>query len=258
MFDPTIGRWLTQDPEAFDAGDADLYRYCGNDPTNWVDPSGLDDLPVSRGTIRISAPGFTDSESSILMRTTRRAIEKIEKARIMLRDHWDELKELSLVEIPMAPPFTHKRYIKLSTVLTKPYGGFNVSGVLKVTVREIYLRRMADILDRIKDGSCDFEPDRKWTGPKGDTDAYVVDIVILWRTQISGQTIHLTQVFWGHPHQRQVDVLIREFGRTVGFSETGTGDLELDADEWDNTIDFLADKYDEMMRRNERMRPKNE
>jgi hypothetical protein len=41
MFDPSIGRFLEEDPDSFAAGDADLYRYCGNDPTNATDPSGL-------------------------------------------------------------------------------------------------------------------------------------------------------------------------------------------------------------------------
>jgi uncharacterized protein RhaS with RHS repeats len=40
-FDPTIGRWLEQDPIGFVGGDANLYRYVGNDPTNATDPSGL-------------------------------------------------------------------------------------------------------------------------------------------------------------------------------------------------------------------------
>lgn len=41
MYDPILGRWLEQDPIGFDAGDMNLYRFVGNDPTNTVDPSGL-------------------------------------------------------------------------------------------------------------------------------------------------------------------------------------------------------------------------
>jgi hypothetical protein len=41
MFDPTVGRWLQEDPERFAAGDSNLYRYTGNDPTNLTDPTGL-------------------------------------------------------------------------------------------------------------------------------------------------------------------------------------------------------------------------
>ncbi len=40
-YDPTTGRWLTQDPLGFDAGDSNLYRYVNNAPTMAKDPSGL-------------------------------------------------------------------------------------------------------------------------------------------------------------------------------------------------------------------------
>jgi RHS repeat-associated protein len=38
--DPTTGRWTTQDPMGFAAGDANLYRYVGNMATMATDPSG--------------------------------------------------------------------------------------------------------------------------------------------------------------------------------------------------------------------------
>jgi RHS repeat-associated protein len=41
-YDPNTGRWLTQDPIGFSAGDANTYRYVGNTPPNARDPSGLD------------------------------------------------------------------------------------------------------------------------------------------------------------------------------------------------------------------------
>jgi len=39
-YDPTLGRWIGQDPIGFEAGDANLYRYVGNIPTAFTDPSG--------------------------------------------------------------------------------------------------------------------------------------------------------------------------------------------------------------------------
>jgi RHS repeat-associated protein len=42
MYDPSSGRFVLPDPIGFAAGDANLYRYCGNDPVNHTDPSGLD------------------------------------------------------------------------------------------------------------------------------------------------------------------------------------------------------------------------
>ncbi len=41
MYDPTIGRWISEDPIGFAGGDPNLYRYVGNSPTNATDPSGL-------------------------------------------------------------------------------------------------------------------------------------------------------------------------------------------------------------------------
>jgi RHS repeat-associated protein len=40
-YDPSTGRWTQQDPLGFAAGDANLYRYVGNQPTGYIDPSGL-------------------------------------------------------------------------------------------------------------------------------------------------------------------------------------------------------------------------
>jgi RHS repeat-associated protein len=44
-YDPAIGRWLSEDPLGFAAGDENLYRYVGNGPTNAVDPDGRDRIP---------------------------------------------------------------------------------------------------------------------------------------------------------------------------------------------------------------------
>ncbi len=41
-YDPATGRWTTLDPSGLTAGDANEYRFVGNDPTNAIDPSGLD------------------------------------------------------------------------------------------------------------------------------------------------------------------------------------------------------------------------
>jgi RHS repeat-associated protein len=39
-YDSSTGRWLSQDPLGFDAGDSNLYRYVKNGPTMATDPSG--------------------------------------------------------------------------------------------------------------------------------------------------------------------------------------------------------------------------
>jgi len=40
-YDGLVGRWLSEDPTGFDAGDGNLYRYVGNRAVRITDPSGL-------------------------------------------------------------------------------------------------------------------------------------------------------------------------------------------------------------------------
>ena len=40
-YDPAAGRFLSEDPIGFEAGDQNLYRYVLNNPTNLTDPDGL-------------------------------------------------------------------------------------------------------------------------------------------------------------------------------------------------------------------------
>lgn len=40
-YDPVVGRFISEDPIGFEAGDANLYRYVGNSPINDTDPTGL-------------------------------------------------------------------------------------------------------------------------------------------------------------------------------------------------------------------------
>ena len=41
-YHPGLGRFLSEDPKGFDAGDYNLFRYCKNDPEDLTDPMGLD------------------------------------------------------------------------------------------------------------------------------------------------------------------------------------------------------------------------
>jgi RHS repeat-associated protein len=52
-YDPLLHQWLSEDPEGFDAGDANTRRYVGNDPVNNVDPDGRE--PISLTILGIGA-----------------------------------------------------------------------------------------------------------------------------------------------------------------------------------------------------------
>jgi uncharacterized protein RhaS with RHS repeats len=41
MYDPTVGRFIEEDPTGISGGDTNFYRYCDNSPVNYTDPSGL-------------------------------------------------------------------------------------------------------------------------------------------------------------------------------------------------------------------------
>lgn len=53
QYDPVTGTWTSRDPIGFAAGDANLYRYVGNNSLNAVDPEGLElqtrPLPIDGG-----------------------------------------------------------------------------------------------------------------------------------------------------------------------------------------------------------------
>jgi RHS repeat-associated protein len=40
-YHPGLGRFMSEDPKLFDAGDYNLFRYCHNDPVDFTDPMGL-------------------------------------------------------------------------------------------------------------------------------------------------------------------------------------------------------------------------
>ena len=48
-YDSETGRWISQDPIGFAAGDGNLYRYVSNGSTGAVDPSGLQDPSIASG-----------------------------------------------------------------------------------------------------------------------------------------------------------------------------------------------------------------
>lgn len=46
-YDPTIGKWISEDPIGFAAGDGNLSRYVGNSAWNKVDPTGLQEVKIN-------------------------------------------------------------------------------------------------------------------------------------------------------------------------------------------------------------------
>jgi RHS repeat-associated protein len=69
-YDPTLQRFLSEDPDGFSSGDLNLYRYVGNNPTNFTDPSGRLAwfIPIIWGAIELGLAIYDayDTASTIL------------------------------------------------------------------------------------------------------------------------------------------------------------------------------------------------
>jgi RHS repeat-associated protein len=81
-YDAAIGRWTQEDPIGFAAGDANLYRYVGNGPTNFVDPSGLYSDPLNEQLDRMqrSGRGFRPFSPVTQSRVSRQAVAQLQVA----------------------------------------------------------------------------------------------------------------------------------------------------------------------------------
>jgi hypothetical protein len=54
MYDPKVGRWLSEDPIGFRADEANLSRYVGNSPLLYLDPSGLVEMALIGGGLQVT------------------------------------------------------------------------------------------------------------------------------------------------------------------------------------------------------------
>jgi RHS repeat-associated protein len=81
-YDAAIGRWTQEDPIGFAAGDANLYRYVGNGPTNFTDPSGLYSDPLNEQLDRLqrSGRGFRPFSPVTQSRVSRQAVAQLQVA----------------------------------------------------------------------------------------------------------------------------------------------------------------------------------
>jgi RHS repeat-associated protein len=65
-YHPGLGRFMSEDPKLFDAGDYNLFRYCANDPLDKTDPMGLffgwDDAAFAAGgaAVGLGSQAFQD------------------------------------------------------------------------------------------------------------------------------------------------------------------------------------------------------
>jgi RHS repeat-associated protein len=60
-YHPILGRFMSEDPKLFDAGDYNLFRYCHNDPIDFTDPMGLESTAWAQAII----PGQMEWDNAV-------------------------------------------------------------------------------------------------------------------------------------------------------------------------------------------------
>ncbi len=103
-YDPTIKRFLGEDPIGFLAGDANFYRYVSNHPTNAVDPSGLGicfGLCIAAGLllvrVAIAAAPVIIRNAPKIIKSTKELIKK--GAKEVKEELKDEGKEIAATTV---------------------------------------------------------------------------------------------------------------------------------------------------------------
>ena len=69
-YEPATGRFVNEDPSGFKGGDANLFRYVGNDPLNQVDPSGLGAVWTSGAKASVPAAGWAALGQGAMLATS--------------------------------------------------------------------------------------------------------------------------------------------------------------------------------------------
>jgi RHS repeat-associated protein len=69
-YHPGLGRFMSEDPKLFDAGDYNLFRYCHNDPIDNLDPMGLQD------TVATYSPRETSQLKEAVQEALRQAAQQ--------------------------------------------------------------------------------------------------------------------------------------------------------------------------------------
>ena len=97
-YHPGLGRFMSEDPKSFAAGDRNLFRYCGGDPVNRVDPMGLetfDTLPeaVSSARAQVINLGFENPKNGPYIRELHNAFTRSVSVSIAARGKRFETSE---------------------------------------------------------------------------------------------------------------------------------------------------------------------
>ncbi len=212
-----IAATLSQSPLGFNAGDANLYRYVSNNPTNATDPNGLEqfgpdycrqlspgafrvDLGAGLGSVRLNT--HRGNEQSPPLREALRSADSMVSRAIAALRRWDEIDSGTPL-LRNTPSFL---------TLSDP------------VLRNMYMNRLLEIQAALRaDRRITFE--FAWNGPPFGASRDTFAWVFFDRNDMPGNRIYLTPLFFEDRSQgNRPVVLIHEMGRMLfALHETGTG-----------------------------------
>jgi RHS repeat-associated protein len=117
-YDAANGRFISEDPLGFGAGDGNLTRYVGNSPTNFRDPSGLEPVKNEAGTVDDFLKLFNATKGKF---GTSIGITAAQKLLILSDTNFDILKGRPT---PTQVVFKDDRKVKNNRYIYTKYGGW--------------------------------------------------------------------------------------------------------------------------------------
>jgi hypothetical protein len=228
---------MQEDPKTIDAGDSNLRRYVGNDPTNSTDPSGLQKEDVIDSKLfrtKLVFEGFTVQEEKILREDVQKAAMKIRNAGIALLWYWEQIqanplkkefkvitemkKKHTLIRGEVREPRSVEEFFQWKAAVKK-------MEATEVDARAYYLLRMGLILNDLN------EPNevlvlKKYSAKKREASGAHVKENYLFQDdpRYRHETIYINGDAYFQRADR-VTTIVRELSRRVGFYKQNTTDV---------------------------------
>ena len=95
-YDANLGRWTNKDPIGFAGGLMNLYDYVGQDPVNFVDPSGYGKIGLIFKVIRTNGMGLKKVGKPI---STKQAKNRLKKEKDILAPNEKVARDLQKTEV---------------------------------------------------------------------------------------------------------------------------------------------------------------
>lgn len=240
-YDPSTGRWISQDPIGFSAGYANLYQYVANSPLSFRDPMGLDEPrgPIQPPTVagvlfKLPTGGIcsanlplTGKQLQELAKGMSGACECVVTASNLLREYANEIRQ----------------YYKLGQRFNWLFS--NQKNL------QFYIDRLTQLANRCRSAeikiNCGTKKDcgRRDTNEKG-VNAYTDYDIWGYPLYPDQSVINICPDNFYQDHTDKQGILVWELGRTVGFGGEGGSETIDDPNRFGAIVDTLCKDADKI------------